>query len=743
MRLTILFIFLFFSGLKVSFSQQIDNTNYQKDFQLHIAKSTDIIKVDGELNEASWQNAKPIKNFWLHDPTDTGYAKRNTEIRATYDANFLYLGIISYDTSYYVIQTLKRDVDPGKSDGIGVVIDPVNAKTNGFLFVTNPYNVQAEDLLSGGFSGDDEISFSWDNKWFSQTTRHNDHWIAEMAIPFKTLRYEAGKTIWGINFIRADLKNNEYSTWTRIPRNYPFYDFGYNGAMVWDAPPPPPGRNISVIPYVTAAATGNREDGEKPDRESDQGFDAKIALSSKMNLDLTVNPNFSQVEVDKQVTNLTRFNIFFPERRTFFIENADLFTQYGFPGSTPFYSRTIGLDKDGNRIPIYGGIRLTGNLDNKTRLGILSMQTGKKGDFAAQNYSAFSVARRVLKRSTIKAYYMGREAFMSEQKKKDNPLDRYGRNAGVEASFTNNKGDLQSWFAFHQSWKYKITSDNHFYYGGTGYSGRKISAFVNYSVTGTNYYTDMGFVQRIENYDAARDTTIRLGYKSLFTNVSYKMYPKTGSINNHSINFNSDIVWNPNGSFNERIVEILYLVKFKNTGEFRFGINNQETHLQFPTSFTDDVPLPIGTYRFTNYGAKYRSDIRSKFNLETGIKAGSFYNGDLIQYTLALAYRTQPWGNFSVMFEMDNLKFPYPYGKTDLFLVAPRIEINFSNNLYWTTFIQYNTQQNNFNINSRFQWRFKPMSDVFLVYTDNYFSEPFLKNRNRAIVIKMNWWLNL
>lgn len=720
---------------------QIDNADYQQKYQLKNFKAVDAIKIDGELNEASWQNAQPIKNFWQKEPVDTGHAKRQTEVRATYDANFLYLGIINYDTNHYIIQTLKRDVDPGNSDGIGIVIDPLNSRTNGFLFVVNPYNIQSEDLLTAGGGGD--INLSWDNKWLSQTSRHDDRWIAEIAIPFKTLRYEAGKTTWGINFIRADLKNNEYSTWTRIPINLQFFDFGYTGALIWDAPPPPPGRNISIIPYITGGLSSNREEGLKTDGEFNMGFDAKIALSSKMNFDLTVNPDFSQVEVDQQVTNLTRFDIFFPERRTFFLENADLFSTYGFPGSNPFYSRTIGLDKEGNRIPIYAGLRLTGSIDNRTRIGIMNMQTGKKGDFDAQNYTAVSVTHRVLKRSTIKAYYFGREAFMSEQKKKDNPLDRYGRNAGFELGYTSNKGDVQTWYGLHKSWKYGINDKDYFTYLGGGYSGRKFSGFLNVTQTGTNYYADMGFMQRIENYDAELDTTIRLGYKNLFSTMSYTMFPKKGPLNTHQINFNNDIYWNPDGSFNERTSEIIYVFNFKNKSQLRLGANNQEVHLLFPTSFTDYEPLPKGTYHYGNYSIRYQSDERARFIFSGGVRRGSFYNGTIHQYTASIKYRAQPWGNFGVDFEQDDLRFPDPYGKAILFLIAPRIEINFSNSIFWTTFIQYNTQEQNININSRFQWRFKPMSDLFVVYTDNYFSDPFLKNRNRTLVFKLNYWLNL
>jgi hypothetical protein len=733
---------LFIINLSLPLSAQtINNNNYQQDYQLKINKATDAIKIDGELNEAAWQKAHRIKKFWQKFPVDTGLAQRDTEVMATYDGNFIYFGIINYDTSYYVIQTLKRDSDPGDSDGMGIVLDPVNGRTNGFFFAVNPYNVQAEGLLSA--SGMNDVSFSWDNKWFSQVTRHKDKWIAEVAIPFKTLRYEAGRTTWGVNFVRADLKNNEYSTWTRIPVNLPFFDFGYTGAMIWDASPPAPGTNISVIPYLTGGLSSNKEDGQKTDGELNQGFDAKVALSSKLNLDITVNPDFSQVEVDRQVTNLTRFSIFFPERRTFFLENDDLFSQYGIPPIRPFYSRTIGLDKDGNRIPIYGGLRLTGNLDNKTRVGIMNMQTGKKGDFAAQNYTAVSATRRVLKRSIIKAYYFGREAFLSDQQKKDNPLDRYGRNAGFELGYTSNNAKIQSWYGFHQSWKHNINNATHYINGGAGYFGRKLTYFVNLDFVGTNYYADMGFIQRIENYDAENDTTIRLGYKSVFSQTSFTMFPKKGKLNQHSINLNNFSVWNPDGSFNERTTEMIYQLNFKNTSEFSFGVNNQHVNLLFPTAFTEEDPLPKGTYKYSQLGMEYESDGRKKFIIEAGFKTGGFYNGTLQQYQLELRYRVQPWGNFGINFEQNELSFPDPYGKESIFLIAPRVEINFSNNMFWTTFIQYNTQRNNININSRFQWRYKPMSDLFLVYTDNYFSEPFLKNRNRALVFKLNYWLNL
>lgn len=725
----------------ISMAQTIDNSRHQHTYQLQIKKAAGEIKVDGELNEASWQQAAVANNFWQKFPTDTAEARRQTTAMLTYDNTYLYVGFICRDTNHYVIQSLKRDSDPGDSDGVGVVLDPLNNRSNGFFFAVNPYNVQSDDLLSS--FGDGELTFSWDNKWVSQTKRYDDKWMVEIAIPFKTLRYAAGKTTWGINFVRADLKNNEYSTWTKIPVNLNFSDFGYTGALKWDVAPPSPGTNISFIPYTTGGISRNKESNEKVKGTFNAGFDAKIALSSKMNLDLTVNPDFSQVEVDRQVTNLTRFNIFFPERRTFFLENADMYANYGIPPIRPFYSRTIGLDKKGNRIPIIAGARLSGNLDEKTRIAVMNVQTAKKGDFAAQNYSAISVSRGFLKRSFLKGYFLNREGFLTSQQKIDNPLDRYGRNAGFEVAYNSNDNKWIGWYGYHNSMKFNVKDKNTFMYGGGGYQSRKFTTFINCDNVGVNYYTDMGFVQRIENYDAVRDTNIRLGFRDIFNFSSYTILPKKGKINSHQFQMETNIIWFANGSFNERNNFFSYDINFKSTAQLSTGISSNDTRLIYPTEFTDYTPLPPGTYKYNNYTISYRSDSRKKFVYKLGFTMGDFYNGTLRQFTASVKYRAQPWGNFSVDFEQNDLKFPHPYGNATLFLISPRAEINFSNNLFWTTFFQYNTQAENININSRLQWRYKPMSDLFVVYTDNYFDSPFMKNKNRALVFKLNYWLNL
>ena len=719
-----------------------DGLKFQEQFQINIAKAGSPIKIDGMLDEATWSGIEQTENFWRKWPNDIGLPKRQTYVKMSYDDNFLYIAVKAMDTNYYVAQTLKRDQGFLMSDAIAIAIDPVNQRTNGFLFSVTPYNVQSEDLISSGVASD-EINFSWDNKWYSATSRHESYWIAEIAIPFKTLRFKEGKKRWGINFVRNDVKSNEFSTWTDMPTNFPFYDFGYSGSLNWDEAPPVPGTNISLIPYMSGSLSGNNEDGSKSVGKLNGGFDAKVALSSSLNLDLTVNPDFSQVEVDKQVTNLTRFDLFFPERRTFFLENDDLFSSYGIPPIRPFYSRTIGLDKNGNKIPIAGGARISGNLTKKLRVGLMNMQTVAKDDAAAQNYTALTFNQQVQSRSSIKGYFLNKQGIEDSKHKFNDPLDRYGRNGGIQYDFVSKSGKWNAWSGNHFSFKEGIKSPQYYINSGAGYFSKNWNAIVDFGKITDNYYTDMGFLQRINNYDALLDTTIRKGYNQVFNQVKHIFFPRTGSINQIRLGVENYMIYNLDGSFNESQHSLGLDLFFKNTSNLMIEAGYNPSNLLFYTSFTEKAPIPPGKYRPKTIEVTFNTDIRKKFSYIFSVAGGGFFNGSIFNYQVTANYRVQPWGNFGFNIQQATIKLPEQYGTSNLFLIAPRIEINFSNNLFWTTFLQYNNQRNNFNINSRIQWRYKPMSDLFIVYSDNYFTDPFMKNKNRALVFKMNYWLNL
>jgi hypothetical protein len=509
--------------------------------------------------------------------------------------------------------------------------------------------------------------------------------------------------------------------------------------MKWPTNPPASNNNVILLPYLTGGISEDKSTS-KIETTGNVGFDAKIALNSSLNLDLTVNPDFSQVEVDNQVTNLTRFNIFLPERRAFFLENADLFAGFGIPPIRPFYSRTIGLDKEGNKIPILFGARLSGNLSPDVRIGAMNMQTGRKGNYAPENFSAFTWQKRVLKRSMVKGYFLNRENFISVEEEKKNPLDKYGRNAGITFEYSNPAGSFSYWANYNQSIKPTIKNLNNYAEAGVSYNGRNFGFVLDLANVGKNYYTDMGFVQRISNYDAERDTSIRIGFKHVFSEISYTLMPAKGKIGKSELTAQNYVVLNPDNSFNELESSLQLKTDFKNASSFNLSLSNNITNLLFPTSFTDGIPLPAKQYQYGQFRFNYVSDTRKLFGWVSEITVGQFYNGQVEGFGLGINWRHQPHLNLRLNAQFNQIRLPGNYGSTRLVLIAPRIEYNFSTQLFWTTFIQYNTQSNNFNINSRLQYRYKPMSDFFLVYTDNYFTDPLFKSKNRALIFKLSYW---
>ena len=731
----------------LSYSQDEQTSNLQNQYRLNIKYSTERTSVDGDLSDPAWEEAEVATDFWMSYPVDDRRADKGiqTEVRLTYDDQYLYLGVICYGGNNYIIQTLKRDTDFQKGDGFGVVIDPVNERTNGFTFGINPAGVQTELLITGQTGRREKlepgrtprgVNIAWDNKWFSEVKNYPDRWVIEIAIPFKSLRFEDNKPVWGINFFRLDAKTNSIHTWSPVPIEFTELDLGYTGALVWNHPPKKVKSNISVIPYALGSGSWDYETDTPRESDFQAGIDGKVAITSSLNFDITINPDFSQVEVDEQVTNLTLFDVRFPERRLFFLENSDVFEDFGIPPMRPFFSRKIGLDDEGNTIPILYGARLSGNINKNLRIGLMNLQTKKTDEFLSQNYTAVAFHQQVLSRSIIKGYFHNRQAFGS-------PESDYNRNAGLEFLYRSTDGRIQSFVGYAKSFNPGIRSKNYFYNLGFGYDNRNISAYTNLAGVGTNYIADMGFFMGQEYYDAVRDTVIRIGYNHSFTRFSYTLYSeKNPKIISHQFGIRYILDLDTAFSSLNNDSELNYNLTFTNTSLLEITYNHTIVNLLYPFSFIDREPLPSGIYEFDYAKIGYETDQRKRFSLRAGFLYGSFYGGMRRQYILGLKYRAQPWGNFAINFEQNDLNFPDPYGKERLLLISPRLEINFSKALFWTTFLQYNTQDDNFNINSRLQWRFQPMSDIYLVYTDNYAVE-FWGPKNRALVLKINYWLNL
>ena len=293
-----------------------------------------------------------------------------------------------------------------------------------------------------------------------------------------------------------------------------------------------------------------------------------------------------------------------------------------------------------------------------------------------------------------------------------------------------------------------ITSKNNFSEIGGGYFGRKLNSFIDVDRIGENYYADMGFINRIETFSTkgstydSGDITYRNGFVQMFNQNDYFLYPKDKKIIRHTFGLENYAVWFLDGKLSDRFHRLRYFIMMRNTSMWAFRYDIQQDNLRYYFPLPSEKPLTPGTYHYNSGNIQYTSDSRKNTFFDASLRIGQFYNGTIEQYRASLTVRKQPFWNVAMSLEYNNLKFPTEFGNTKLWLISPKVEINFSNSLFWTTFFQYNTQRNNFNINSRVQWRYKPMSDLFVVYTDNYFADN-LNNRNRALVFKLNYWLTL
>ena len=726
---------LFFLSISVTAQET------RESFRYNITKTDLSINVDGDPNDQSWDNTVEIPYFINHWPVDSGRSEALTKVKVTYDEEFLYVLAVCYDNGSRVIQSLRRDDDEGhwNSDNFTIAIDPMNNRQNGFMFGVNAGGSQIEAQLN--VSGPrTEYDQNWDNKWYSTVRNYDDHWVAEFAIPFKTLRYSPNNSEWGINFIRGDMERNQYSTWTQFPVNYGGVDLNFMGTLDWDQSPKKASGKVVLIPYVSGGTQRDFEKTEQTeyDKTSDTGLDAKIAITGSLNLDLTVNPDFSNVDVDQQVTNLSRFNISFPERRNFFLENGDLFSNFGSWQIVPFFSRRIGLI-DGEQVPIRYGARLTGNLTKKTRIGLMNVQTSEFDTVAVQNYHVAAIHQQVLDRSVIKAIFINRSAGESLEE------GQYARNGGIEFSYLSNNGKIANTVRFHSAFTDEKLGDNNFYGFSGNYNGRNLRMGWSFDVVGENYILEQGFNPRLENYNAETEETIRKGFTRINPWANYRFFPAKGKLNSHGPVAWTNVILNQDGTgLNERVMGHGYNFNFRNTSWLRYNVVFREVNLPVPTGLlgSDYDALPVTNYRFTRFDIRYNTDRRKILSANIVMGYGQFYNGTRLNTSTGFNLRAQPWGNFGVTYDYNRVDLPQNYGQANLHLIRANAQISFSNSMFLTSAVQFNSQRENYNFFTRFQWRYRPMSDFFLVYTDNYEMDG-LGLKNRQIVFKATYWLNL
>jgi len=722
------------------------STNILLAQDINIIRTNSKPKIDGVIEKEIWNLADSAYDFMQYFPFDTSLAEAQTVAKVLYDDEFIYVLGVMYNLPgerKYVTPSLRRDFRGSANDGFTVIFDSFNDRTNAFMFGINPFGVRREGLISNG----EDLSLDWDNKWFGQAKKYDGYWIAEMAIPFKTMRFTENQESWNVNFYRIDSEYAERSTWSPISRNYSIVNLATNRSMIWDVKTGKPGQNISLIPYVAYNNFRDFEEGVE-NNTLNFGGDIKYAVTPGLNLDLTINPDFSQVEVDQQQTNLSRFELFFPERRQFFLENADLFSEFGTFGVRPFFSRRIGVAIDTatgqniqNAIPF--GARLSGKVNDNLRIGLLSMQTAQEEDIGvpSYNYTVATIQQKVLARSNFGFIFVNKQTFQSENEYDTLENSSFNRVFGGDFNLASadNKwnGKVYAQYSFDE-----VRQDSAFAYGGQiSYDIPKWQIFSRFESTGAGYNPETGFVRRT---DVMRQATF----------TRWRIFPEGGTIQSHGPGLDYDITFNETYGLLDWDANILYNINFRNTAQFSMRLRREFTYLinPFDPSGSDGLELPENTgYAYNLIIARYESDARKRlfFNLST--RSGEYFNGFRWNLDGEIGYRYQPIGFTSLNVVFNRIVLPEPYNTANLFLIGPRFDFTFTKNLFWTTFIQYNSQIDNMNINSRLQWRFKPVSDFFIVYTDNYFAYTnqngdffsLGQSKQRALVFKLSYWFNL
>ena len=729
----------------------------QADSPYKVSFTNEKIKIDGVLDEAVWQNIEPMGEFWQYFPSDTLKAQHRTEVKMTYDNKYVYVSAKCYTRNKkFVILSYRRDYRAGGNDNVTFIFDTFNDRTNAFLFGMNPLGVMREALLYNGATDNSFFSEFWDNKWVGESQIYDDYWTTEVAIPFTTLRFKDETQQWLFKSYRFDTQINENSTLIRIPQNQIIMSLGYSIPVVFEKPLKKPGANISLIPYIAAGTGRDFVNPDNPNNGSRLNFggDAKIGVTSGLNLDLTINPDFSNVEADRQIINLTRFDINLPEQRQFFLENSDLFSGFGSyvinpflpPQSnlggagnqiiSPFFSRQIGIAKDsttGLGVPnrILYGARLSGKIDDNWRIGLLNTQTADdafKG-ISGANFTVASIQRKVFSRSNIAGIFVNKQTLHPDISPNLTPFNRVG---GLEYNFTSRDSRWQGKAFYHQSFS-ESKPKNAFANGfSLMYSVLKYTFRWAHDWVGKGYDAEVGFVPRKD-------------YFRINPTLGFSFYPRTKLVNRYSVGVALEQYTMPNVGVTDRTAGPFLSMFFNSSARMLFSINQNYTYLFSDfDALRSNGKLPSlkkgEGYTYYNASLNYFSDQRKKWWLFAQPLIGQYYNGTIMSLAGSLNYRYQPYIALAMNFTYNRIDLPI--GKNNVFLVGPRLDWTFSKSVFLTTFLQYNSQFENMNINTRFQWRFAPVSDFFLVYIDNY-NTTNGQSRNRSIQAKVTYWFNL
>jgi hypothetical protein len=694
-------------------------------------------KIDGVLDEGAWMKAVTSSDFWQKYPDDTEAAEYQTEIKMLYNDKYLYVGVKAYSGSdKYVVPSLERDFSTN-ADYIHLMFGTYGDRINAFLFGINPYGVQKEGLISGGGIGGG-LDLSWDVKWKSAVKIYDGYYIAEMQIPMTSFKFKENTTEWKFNCSRRNVAANTEDVWSKVPRVQDMNDIGFYGTMKFEKPLGKSKNVYSLIPYTTGSVYSNPSENQKGKFQGSIGIDAKAPIGSSYMMDLTINPDYSSTDLTTGENNVTRFELKKPEKRQFFIDNADLFNGFGYGNSQAFYSRRVGIGTDTSNntiiIPIIAGARFSGKINKDLRIGILDVQTKNSQEDLVPNNNNFVAAaeQRIFSKSTIGFIFVNRQAVNTNF---DYNGADYNRVFGADFNFYSKDNSVSALAFGHRSFTPGLTGSQLSSGAEFNINKRKFNLRVTSQFVDEGFQSDIGYTERKD-------------FVKINPFFEYRFYPKNDKILNQiAVNFYYNSFWKPSESMKN--------VEYNYNSETKWFFTEHEYVASIvgikyvfleqpfdPTNTPGGVPLPVGEYHFNEYNILFNTDRRRALAFNTAYNFGEFYSGKRSGIFVDARYRIQPFAVLGLIIEYDNIKLPEPHPSAKLWYLEPIMKITFTKNLFWSSQVQFSNQSRTMFVLSRIQWRYAPLSDIYLTYTDNFNTDPMIST-GRGIYLKFTYWLDL
>ncbi len=661
--------------------------------------TTEKITLDGVLDEPAWQTAKVDGEFFQQDQREGEMATQQTEVWVLYDRDFLYVAAICHDsdTKKIVTNDISRDFATQNEDYFAVVLDTFNDDRNGYYLATTAVGGQKDSQISNEGRAN---NVNWDGVWYVESRPHSGGYTVEMAIPFKTLRFSRDRQqVWGVHFYRRMRGRNESTYWSLPPRRYSLTRAVEYAGELRGIENVEPGRNLQVKPYVAGGVTKLHSRDEGTEHEFDGGVDVKYGVTSGLVLDLTANTDFSHVEADTQQVNLTRFPLFFPEKREFFLENAGIF-QFGALERNEallFHSRTIGLE-GGEPVPILGGARLSGRAGN-TSLGLLNMQTRSEGSSPATNFSVARVSQNILENSNVGALFMNKQSGLPDDSNRAFGVDgnllffRTDLRLSALAAKTDTPG-LEN-----DDWIGKIEGE---------YQNNQVQVLSSYVDIGENFNPEMGFVRRRGRRIARNEF-----------GLIFRQSPDTGFgswVRDIFPGVESEQVFLSDGRTETKTLAFPFTVEFQDGSAFSMTFNQQFERLTEPFELPFGVETPTGDYRFNETNLSFASDQSDPIAGTFAYGRGDFFGGTT--RSVLLAARLRKSYRFSGSVDYERVRIEIPDGAFTTHLMGLRMDYSFNPRMFLNSFIQYNNETNSISSNIRFRLIHRPLSDIYVVYND-------------------------